>query len=249
MNVPRLPSFLLTIVFALLIAGCQHKTTATKAAPPAPSPAATAATASPVADLTVTPSTVERGQSAELRWNTQNASSVNIDDLGSVPATGSRRITPGDSTTYRLTAKGDGGTAEASARITVNAAASSSTTAELTEQQMFDRNIKDIFFAYDKADIQSEQQQIVSADAQFLAQHPDIKLVIAGHCDERGSDEYNMGLGENRADQVKEELVKRGVSANRIRIISYGKEKPFCTSTENESCWQQNRRAHFAFSN
>jgi peptidoglycan-associated lipoprotein len=112
---------------------------------------------------------------------------------------------------------------------------------------LFVQNVKDVFFAYDKYDIRPDEQQAVNADASFLAQHPKITVLIQGHCDERGSDEYNMGLGENRANQVKESLVNHGVSADHIKIISYGKEKPFCTASETEDCWQQNRRAHFAF--
>ena len=82
-------------------------------------------------------------------------------------------------------------------------------------------------------------------DASYLASHPDIKVVIGGYCDERGSNEYNIGLGQNRADAAKNALVTAGVAANRIRTISYGKEKPFC-SESTEECWQQNRRAGFS---
>jgi peptidoglycan-associated lipoprotein len=162
--------------------------------------------------------------------------------VGEVAAAGSRRIIPTDSTTYHLVARGDGGMAEANARVTVNSPAPA--VSGLTEEQLFERNIKDVFFGYDKYDIRPDEQSIVSADAQFLAQHPEMKVVIEGHCDERGSDEYNIGLGENRAEQVKEELQQHGVAADRIRMKSYGKEKPFCQE-ETESCWQQNRRAHF----
>jgi peptidoglycan-associated lipoprotein len=75
--------------------------------------------------------------------------------------------------------------------------------------------------------------------------HPEIKIVLGGYCDERGSNEYNLALGQNRADAAKNALVTAGVAADRIRTISYGKEKPFCTD-DNESCWQENRRAGFA---
>ena len=98
-------------------------------------------------------------------------------------------------------------------------------------------------------EVQPDELQIINTDADFLAQHPNMKLVISGHCDERGSEDYNMGLGENRASTVRDILVKHGVTTDSIKVISYGKEKPFCTAAENESCWQQNRRAHFALSN
>jgi peptidoglycan-associated lipoprotein len=116
----------------------------------------------------------------------------------------------------------------------------------VSDEEMFRRSIKDIFFSYDNAVIRAEEQAALSADVQFLAQHPDMRLLIEGHCDERGSEDYNMALGQSRAGTVREALVKQGIAADRIKLISFGKEKPFCTAAENEACWQQNRRAHFA---
>ena len=89
-----------------------------------------------------------------------------------------------------------------------------------------------------------DAQATLAKDADYLVQHPDIKIVIGGYCDERGSDEYNLALGQNRAQAAKTALVTAGVAADRIRVISYGKEKPFCTES-NEECWQLNRRAGF----
>lgn len=228
------------VVLALALTGCHHTVAVSKPVPPVP-PAPPAA---PTAGLTALPATVERGGTVQLTWNTQNASTVNIEGIGEVPATGTRQIRPTDSTTYHLTAKGSGGATEASARVTVTAPVAK--VPELTDEQLFARNMKDIFFSYDKADIGAEEQPLVSTDLQFLVGHPDIKVVIEGHCDERGSDEYNMGLGESRASTVKDALVKGGVGADRIKIVSFGKERPFCTA-ENEPCYQQNRRAHFVF--
>ena len=105
----------------------------------------------------------------------------------------------------------------------------------LTEQQLFAQNVKDIYFEYDKGDIRPDQQSVLQADAQFLQQHPNIHITIQGHCDERGSTEYNLALGTNRADAVKNALIQSGVGGDRIKTISYGKEKPFCTES-NESC-------------
>lgn len=117
--------------------------------------------------------------------------------------------------------------------------------AALSDEQLFAQNVKDIFFAYDHADIRGEQQSILDADAQFLAAHPDWQLTIEGHCDERGSEDYNMALGQNRAKQVMDALVRQGVSGSAVKLISLGKERPFCSSANNEACWSQNRRAHF----
>jgi peptidoglycan-associated lipoprotein len=115
---------------------------------------------------------------------------------------------------------------------------------EPTDEQLFAQNIKDIFFNYDNADIRSEEQAILSRNLEFLVKHSAMKIVIEGHCDERGSDEYNLSLGEGRASQVKTALIRGGLSPDRVKVISYGKERPFCAAAD-EGCWQQNRRAHF----
>lgn len=116
---------------------------------------------------------------------------------------------------------------------------------QISDEQLFARNVKDIFFNYDNADIRNDEQAKLDADARFLAAHPDWQLLIEGHCDERGSEDYNMALGQNRAKDVQDGLVRQGISSDRIKLISYGKERPFCTTAENDSCWSQNRRAHF----
>jgi peptidoglycan-associated lipoprotein len=243
MQISKSCAILVAIAFTIMT-GCHHTPVVTKTDKPQPP---TITSPSPSATLTVTPDTVDRGQTAELTWNTQNATTITIDGIGTVSASGSRKITPPSSTTYHLTASGAGGNADASARVTVNAPID--TTSRLTDEQLFEQNVKDVFFSYDNFEIRSDELQIVNTDAEFLAQHPNMKLVIEGHCDERGSEDYNMGLGENRASTVKDTLAKHGVSPDRVKIISLGKEKPFCTTSETESCWQQNRRAHFVFSN
>jgi peptidoglycan-associated lipoprotein len=233
----------LAVLFGIAATGCHHKIAAAKPVPP---PAAVPAPA-PVATISVSPESVERGQTAELTWSTQNANTVSIDGLGTVDASGSKQITAQESTTYHLQAKGEGGSAEASARLTVTEPAKK--VADLTDEQLFAQNVKDIFFNYDNAAIRNDEAAMVNADAQFLAAHPEMQLLIEGHCDERGSEDYNMALGNNRAKSVRDALVQQGVKADRIKIISYGKEKPFCTTAENDSCWSQNRRAHFVFAN
>lgn len=243
MKIDKFYALLLSFAVAVILAGCHHNTPVAKndTQPPKITPPA------PTATMKVTPETVQKGQSAELSWSTENAATITIDGIGTVSASGTRRVTPPSSTTYHLTAQGNGGNSEASARITVNLP--TDTTSRLTDEQLFAQNIKDIFFSYDNFDIRTDETQTADADADFLSKHPGMKMLIEGHCDERGSDVYNMGLGENRATAVKQLLVQRGVNAERIKIISFGKEKPFCTSAEDEACWQQNRRAHFVFSN
>ncbi len=156
-----------------------------------------------------------------------------------------KTVTPTESTTYHLVARGDGGTADATARVTVNAPpAVAVPTTTMSAEEEFKANVQDIFFDYDTYDIRGDAQATLSRDASYLVSHPNIKVVIGGYCDERGSNEYNLALGQNRADAAKNALVTAGVAADRIRVISYGKEKPFCTEST-EECWQQNRRAGF----
>jgi peptidoglycan-associated lipoprotein len=228
------------VVVILAMAGCRHNTTTAKG-PQAPAERAPA----PAATLIVTPATVERGQSAQLSWNTSNAATVTIDGIGAVNATGSRTITPSESTTYHLSASGQGGATEATARVEVNAPHVSKVH-QPSEEELFAQNVKDIFFNYDNADITPNEKAAVSNDLDFLAKHSSLNILIEGHCDERGSEEYNLSLGESRAEKVKAALIQGGISPERIKIISYGKERPFCSTAENEACWQQNRRAHFA---
>jgi peptidoglycan-associated lipoprotein len=109
---------------------------------------------------------------------------------------------------------------------------------------VFHQNVKDIFFDYDSYDINAVAQPIVTQDAAYLSAHPNLKIVLGGYCDDRGSTEYNLALGENRANATKQALVSAGISPDRIRTVSYGKEKQFCTE-QNEACYQQNRRAQF----
>ena len=230
--------FMLSII--LFVGACKKKV----APPPPPPPPAPAA---PTASLSANPNTIDKGQSTTLTWQTTNATEVSIDGIGPVETSGSKSVTPADSTTYRLSAKGTGGTQDATARVTVNAPPPPPPPPpSLTEQQLFAQSVKDIYFEYDKADIRTDQQSALQADAQFLQQHPNIHITIEGHCDERGSTEYNLALGTNRADAVKNALVQGGVGGDRIKTISYGKEKPFCTES-NETCWQQNRRGHFVY--
>jgi peptidoglycan-associated lipoprotein len=228
---------------AILVLGACKK----KAAPPPPPPPPPPPT--PTASISVSPDTIQQGQSATLSWQTSNAADVSIDGIGAVQPSGSQQVNPTDSTTYHLTAKGSGGTQDATTRLTVTpppAPVAPPPQAGPSEEDLFGQNVKDVYFDYDKSDLRSDQQAAIQADAQFLNQHADINFTVEGHCDSRGSTEYNLALGDQRASSVKSALLAAGVSANRIKTISYGKEKPFCME-ENEACWQQNRRGHFAY--
>jgi peptidoglycan-associated lipoprotein len=230
------------VLAAVVMLGACHKKTAPPPPPPPPPPAA------PTASISVSPDTIQPGQSATLTWQTSNATDVSIDGIGAVQPSGTQQVSPNDSTTYHLVAKSSGGTQEATTRLTVTSApaAEAPPPPSATEEDLFGRSVKDIYFEYDKSDIRGDQQSAIRTDAQFLNQHSNIAFTVEGHCDERGSTEYNLALGDQRAQSVKSALVSSGVNASRIKTISYGKEKPFCMES-NESCWQQNRRGHFVY--
>ncbi len=231
----------IALAVVLLVSACgKKKPVAPPPPPPPPSPA-------PTASLTANPNTISAGQATTLTWKTDFATDVSIDQLGTVDPSGSRTVTPTESTTYHLVARNSAGTQEATARVTVTQAAPPVQTNDNTaEETLFMQNMKDVFYDYDSYDVSQQYQRVLQSDASFLQQHPNMKFTIEGHCDERGSTEYNLALGDNRANAAKQALVSLGISADRIRTISYGKEKPFCTEST-ESCWQQNRRAHFVF--
>lgn len=234
----RVSTFLLAVVALLISAGCNKKVA--KATPPTPPPAPSA----PTATLAASPNVIQQGQTTTLSWQTTNSTDITIAGLGTVPASGSRSVTPDASMTYTLEAKGPGGTKDASARVTVNSRILSETTSP-TDADLFSKNVKDVFFDYDKSNIRSNEVLATQEDGSFLQQHPTIKVLVEGHCDDRGSDEYNIALGASRAESVRQSLLQQGISADRIKTISYGKEKPFC-SQDNEACWQQNRVGHLA---
>jgi len=106
--------------------------------------------------------------------------------------------------------------------------------------------IKDIHFDFDKYDIRQDDIPTLKKVATVLQKYPKLKVIIEGHCDERGTNEYNFALGQKRANSAKQYLITLGVPSSKIDIISYGEEKPLCNE-HNEECWQKNRRAHFVF--
>lgn len=232
-------AFTLSVIVAgaLSFAGCSKK--AAQATPPTPPPPL----AAPTATLAASPDVIQQGQSTTLTWQTNNASDITIDGLGTVSASGSGTVSPGSSTTYTLTAKGPGGSQGASARVTVNARMAAVAAPQPSDADLFASNVRDVRFDFDKSNIRTDEAPIAQADGSFLAQHPAIKVSVEGHCDDRGSEEYNLALGTSRAETLKRSLLQQGVSADRIKTISYGKERPFCTE-DDEQCWAQNRVDH-----
>jgi peptidoglycan-associated lipoprotein len=228
------------------LAGCHHKTAAAVDTSQYTPPTA----AAPTATLTADPAAIDLGQSVVLNWRSQNADKVTIDGIGPVNLNGTTNASPSTSTNFHLTATGPGGTTEANVRVTVRipevpTAPAATAATDLTDDALFHQNVQDVFFDYDSSDIRPDAASSISAAAAFLTAHPSAKVLIGGYCDDRGSAEYNLALGETRANAAKDALVTAGVPASRLRVISYGKEKQFCTD-ENDACWQQNRRAQFS---
>ena len=255
MSSARTKGFGFTLLFFTLIAlGC-HKAPINTPPPPsntAPPPAAAAP--APTITLRAQPATIDRGGSTTLQWTATNATSVTITPgVGDVSVTGNRSVNPTSSVTYTATAMGAGGSATDTARITVNAPPATSTTTpptgrgNITNEPLadaFPRNVKTIYFDYDKSDIRPDQVSTLQSNATWLKSNQSARFTIEGHCDERGSEEYNLALGDRRANAVKEFLVAQGVAANRIMTVSYGEERPVCRETT-EDCYAKNRRAAF----
>ncbi len=233
------------LAFVIVSVGCKHPAPATPAAAPTPPPPP----AQPTVTLQAMPNTIERGQSSTLQWSSTNATSLNIaPNVGTVSAEGTSSVTPNNSVTYTITAMGPGGSANASARVTVNAPPPPPTPVAAapspTMEELFTREVMDAFYDFDKANVRADAQAALMKTGDFLRNYPQVKVIIEGHCDERGSTEYNLALGDRRAQAAKDYLVSLGVAADRMQTVSYGKERPFCTD-HSEDCWQQNRRAHF----
>jgi peptidoglycan-associated lipoprotein len=243
-SIKRILTCLVLLVAVIGFAGCKKKT------PPTTGTAPSLSGPAPTAQLTATPTTITAGDQVVLSWRTTDANSISIEGIGDVPSAGVKTVTPTESTSYHLVARGEGGSADATARVTVNAAqnavavANDMSSSNLTEEEQFKASVQDVFFDYDSYEVRSDAQGALSKSAAYLAQHANIKVLIGGYCDERGSNEYNLTLGQSRANSAKQALVQAGIAADRIRVVSYGKEKPFC-SESTEECWQQNRRAGF----
>lgn len=239
----RFALILTVAALTVVIGACKKKVAAV---PPAPAPPA-AAPAPPTVKLTATPNFITAGQQSTLHWTSTNATKLDVEPtVGSVqPPDGSTTVSPDQSTTYTITATGPGGNAVDTVRVTVSPKATPQPSApSATLSELFARDVKDAFFDFNKANIRPDARAALTQDAEFLRQHPNVDVTIEGHCDERGSLEYNLALGQRRANSAKQFLNSLGISSDRMRTMSWGKEHPFCTE-HNETCWQQNRRAHF----
>jgi len=237
-----------------LTMGCRKKVAvAQPTPPPVQEPAPPPAPSLPTASISAEPALVEAGQAVTLKWSSTDATDVSITGLGSVAVEGMQEVHPSQSITYELVARGPGGSAKSSA--TVNVVAPQQPILEppkLEPKSLVERlqtELSDAYFSFDESNIRSDARAALEKDAAALrsifTDFPDAMVVLEGHCDERGSAEYNVGLGAERVLSARAYLVALGVPAERLRTISYGKERPQC-SESTEACWQMNRRVHFA---
>jgi peptidoglycan-associated lipoprotein len=244
------------VALVMFAAGCAKKVPPPPP-PPAPTPTATAPPppAAPVVNsFTAEPSTIEPGQSSTLRWSISGATDMTIDKgVGAVQSQGQRQVFPRASTSYTLTVRGPGGMDSRSVNVQVSAPPPppppAPSTPRLSSADLLQQQAQDAFFDYDMSEIRADSRDALTKDAallkQIFQQDPNFTVVVEGHCDERGSAEYNLALGDRRSTAAKDFLVQLGVPADHLKTISYGKERPQCTEA-NEACWQKNRRAHLS---
>lgn len=246
----QLALIILSVFLALFAVGCKKETP--PPVPPPPPPPKLAPLPKPTASLTAEPSSIERGKSATLKWSSSNATSASLNQgIGSVRVNGSREVFPTQTTTYTLTVKGQGGEASATSTVTVRVPPPPPPPPppKVDFDQALSSAVRDAYFDYDQSDVRSEAEATLRSNATALkklfSDYPSGRVVIEGHCDERGTNEYNLALGDRRATAARDFLVGQGVPAGKLTTISYGEERPQCTASD-ESCWQRNRRAHFS---
>ncbi len=238
----------------LTAVGCQKKVAV--APPPAPkveAPEAPKPVPPSIVAFVVEPATIERGQSANLRWEVKDATRVEIDrGIGVVAASAERRVAPEEATTYRILATGPGGEASATTTLAVNLPPPPppppAVKPPTTISDRLSKEVQDVYFDFDRSDLRTDARAALDQNAaalkSIMADFPTSTVILEGHCDDRGSAEYNLGLGDRRGTTVKAFLSELGL-AERLLVISYGKERPQCAESS-EECWQKNRRVHFA---
>jgi peptidoglycan-associated lipoprotein len=243
----------------LLGTGCKPK----PVAPPPPPPPKTEAPKVPEAPpkpaismFTAEPSTVTQGSPSTLRWRVDNATDLSIDQgIGTLTSSsGSRSVTPSVDTTYTLVAKGVGGATSASVTVHVRPADRPVAPPEVkpstrTFNEAVTQDVRDAYYDYDKYDIRDDARATLNHDADalkaILGNYGSGNVIIEGHCDERGSGEYNLALGDRRAQSALDFLKGLGINTERLKTVSYGKDRPQC-GEPTEDCYQKNRRVHFS---
>lgn len=247
---------LLAVLLILAGEGCGRRP-----APPLPLPAPPAPSASPPSDSTpasplelnvrIEPDTIRKGESALLTWEARHAERVTIsENIGAVGISGRIRFFPEETTTYTVTAEGAGGKVEKSVTVQVVYRdvpdLGANDLRDRPWEQRFTYFVKPVFFDFDWAELTEEAKLTLEGNLRWLLlpENTQVRFLIEGHCDERGTEEYNLALGDKRAEVVRAYLAARGVDASRIVTLSLGEERPFDTRASEEA-WALNRRAHF----
>jgi peptidoglycan-associated lipoprotein len=259
--VSKIAALLLVLALVVFASACKKKVpppppppppVVNPPTPPPPPPAARPA----INNFTAEPSTIERGQASTLSWSISNATDMTISaGIGAVQSQGQRQVFPNATTTYTLTARGPGGMDMRSATVTVSTPPPPPppppppSQPTLSSTEVLEKQGRDAYFDFDKSDIRPDAREALTQDSgllkQIFGQDSGFSVIVEGHCDERGSAEYNLALGDRRATAAKDLLVQLGVAGDRMKTISYGKERPQCTEAT-EECWQKNRRAHLS---
>ncbi len=241
-------SLALTLTFGALLSGCcdlayRQAIGCGLAARTPPPPAILPAR--PAAFLASDRELIIRGEAVTLTWHTEHATAVTIDPIGEVQPNGSLIVTPFGTTKYHLVAEGPGGVEVSTVWVFVKPPPDPAVLpASPGSGRVLALKFRSILFDYDRYTIPPDQQQALDSDLRLLLQNPETSVVIEGYCDDRGSSGYNLTLGVERTVAVRQALVQGGVSPDRIKRATFGKEKPICVE-HSENCYQGNRRVQF----
>jgi len=220
------------------------------APPSAPAPSSGPAAASPQLDLSADPARIKPGESTTLIWESRNADQVVVDhQIGPVEMAGRIRIFPDETTTYEVTAVGPGGDTRKTVTVEVVAEPGRIVEEELAArplEERFSYFVKPVFFEYDSSTLSEQAKLTLDENIRWLMrpENAGVRIVLQGHTDERGTDEYNLALGDKRAQVVKRYMSQQGLTPDRVSTVSLGEESPFDHS-ETEEAYALNRRVQF----
>ena len=214
-------------------------------------PSATPAGPAPELEVMIVPPLIRQGESAMLNWEALNADRVIISpQIGSMPTSGRIKLFPVETTSYEVSAEGAGGSVAKTVIIEVakdeTALISVEDLRDRPLEEQFEYFVKPVFFHYDASDLSEEANLTLEGNVGWLTRPENlgIRLLIEGHCDQRGTEEYNLALGDRRAQTVLGYLVEHGVDPSRVMVLSLGEERSF-DLRQTEEGWALNRRAHF----
>ncbi len=210
-----------------------------------------AVASAPILEISVEPSLIQRGGSALLSWESRDADEVRIDQgIGVVDPSGRIKLFPEETTSYRLSATGPGGTVERLVTIEVSADRTGAIDQEdllaSARDEKIPLTVEPVFFNFDSNALDARNMATLEANYRWFSQpeNAHVRFVLEGHCDERGTDEYNLALADRRAQVVRQFLVDAGIDPDRMTTIALGEERPFDTG-QTEEAWAMNRRVHF----